>query len=678
MKKRLLSLFLAVCLVTVLFAGTVPTAAAATADKVAGYLVSYTFQAGDTIYSVCERRNIDFATNLDKIARLNNITNYNYMMPGKVLWLPSNSATTDAPYYTLLAHTLAPGETPASLCQSYGVDYNARYNMLSALNSNVTTFMAGQLFILPLYIDPTGTAPTPPAPTATPVPTATPAPGTTPAPTATPAPVGPAGDTVAYYLAQHVLQAGETVSGVCAAMGVDFDNQSAFIQTINEIQSYNYMLPGKVLLLPVKAQPTSGSYYKIMAHVVKAGDTVYNLCVSYGLNYFTYESLIQRLNGRTNLATYYPGNTVYLPVYVSAPSGNIPIVNPTNTPGPGTVTPIPVVTATPAPIVTATPAPGVPTATPVVPAPTEDTLSYLIIPHVLQSGETVSGICAALGVDFMSNYDRIMQLSNISNYNYLMPGKVILIPSTTYPASGPYYKIMAHTLVAGDTVYGLCQRYGLDYSSNATFLQRLNNRDNLATFYVGQVVYMPLYVDAPSTVPVTASPVPIYTPTPGPVVTPVVVTPTPAPGTVTPTPAPTAAPTATPIPAVPAEDTLSYLVIVHELKSGETVSGICVDLGVDFTANADRIRQLSSIYDYNYLMPGKLILIPSNKYPSSGPYYKIMAHKLVAGDTMNGLCQSYGLDYNTNADFLKRLNNRNDLSTFYVGQTVYMPLYVAG
>ena len=82
MKKRLISLLLAVCLTVILLTGT----AYAANDKVAGYLVSYTFQAGDTIYSVCERRNIDFATNLDKIARLNNITNYNYMMPGSISW----------------------------------------------------------------------------------------------------------------------------------------------------------------------------------------------------------------------------------------------------------------------------------------------------------------------------------------------------------------------------------------------------------------------------------------------------------------------------------------------------------------------------------------------------------------------------------------------------------------
>ncbi|MBQ3275441.1 MAG: LysM peptidoglycan-binding domain-containing protein, partial [Oscillospiraceae bacterium] len=327
----------------------------------------------------------------------------------------------------------------------------------------------------------------------------------------------PTGDTVSYYLAQHVLQGGETVSGVCAALGVDFGKEDARIRAINNITNYNTMLPGKVLLLPVGTTPTTGSYYQVLAHTVAAGDTVYDLCTKYGLNFGTYTALIQRLNNRNDLSTFYPGQTLYMPRYVtSATAAGTAVPGAAGTgataPASGAITPT--VATTPIPVATPTPdgytAPaagatttvpagttaGTGTAAAAAPAtiPASDTLSYLVIPHVLQSGETVSGICAELGVDFMSNYDRIMQLSNIANYNYLLPGKVILVPSTTYPGSGPYYKIMAHTLVAGDTVYGLCTQYGLDYTSNAAFLQRLNNRNDLSTFYVGQTLYLPLYV----------------------------------------------------------------------------------------------------------------------------------------------------------------------------------------
>lgn len=497
MKKRFLSLLLTVCLVAALFTGLTGTALAAN-DKVVGYLTSYTFKAGDSIYSVCEAKKIDFSSNLATIGKINSITNYNYMMPGKVLWLPTKTASTSEAYYSLLSHTLVAGETPAALCQSYGIDYNANYKLLAALNNNLNVFMAGQQFILPLYVTPAGAATPTPAPTSgtSAAPTATPKPGTTPAPTAS----IPSGDTVSYYLAQHTLQYGETVSGVCAALGVDFLSNDATIRKINSITNYNYMMPGKIVLIPTKSVPSSGSYYKIMAHKIAAGDTVYGLCASYGLNYYTYEKMITQLNAGLSYYNMIPGNIIYMPQYVAAPT----MVKPTATPAPSAsagATAAPTATATAAPsasagtTATAQPSASAGTtaaATPSIPA--EDTLSYLIVPHKIQAGDTVTSICVKYGVDFATNDAAIQRLNPSVSYNYMVPGNIILIPTTTYPSSGPYYKIMAHKLVAGDTVYGLCLTYGLSYENNVTFLQRLNNRDNLATYYVGQTIYMPLYV----------------------------------------------------------------------------------------------------------------------------------------------------------------------------------------
>ena len=130
MKKRFLSLLLTVALVAALFTGLSGTALAAD-DKVVGYLTSYTLKAGDTIYAVCESKKIDFSANIDTIGKINSITNYNYMMPGKVLWLPTSTASSTESYYSLLSHTLVSGETPAALCQSYGIDYNSNYKLLA-------------------------------------------------------------------------------------------------------------------------------------------------------------------------------------------------------------------------------------------------------------------------------------------------------------------------------------------------------------------------------------------------------------------------------------------------------------------------------------------------------------------------------------------------------------------
>ena len=53
-----------------------------------------------------------------------------------------------------------------------------------------------------------------------------------------------------------------SVSGICAALGVNFGEQDAAIRRLNNIANYNYMMPGSIVLVPTKTVPTSGSYYK--------------------------------------------------------------------------------------------------------------------------------------------------------------------------------------------------------------------------------------------------------------------------------------------------------------------------------------------------------------------------------------------------------------------------------
>ena len=126
MKKRLLSLLLTVCLVAALFTGLTGTANAAD-DKVVGYLTSYTLKAGDTIYGVCEAKKIDFNANLAMIGKDQRHHELQLHDARQGPLAPTKTATTSESYYSLLSHTLVAGETPAALCQSYGIDYNANY-----------------------------------------------------------------------------------------------------------------------------------------------------------------------------------------------------------------------------------------------------------------------------------------------------------------------------------------------------------------------------------------------------------------------------------------------------------------------------------------------------------------------------------------------------------------------
>ena len=520
MKKRLISLLLVVCMVTVLFA-CLGTTAAAVDDRIAGYLVSYTLKTGDTVMAVCGKLGIDFARNAAMIQKVNGIVNYNYLLPGTMLWLPSPTPSATEPYYTLLAHTLIAGETPAALCRSYGIDYASSYNMLAALNNNMTTFMAGQEFILPEYVIPGGQGGA----------------GTV-----------DTGDRLKYYLAQRVIKTGETVGGICAELGVDFGTYDEMIRRLNNIVNYNHMFAGQLLLIPSPTQPTSGSYYRVMEHTVLSGETLTGLCIKYGLDYGAFIGMIQNLNNRADFTMLYPGDKILLPSLAGGGTdpgtgGGQGLIYITPETGTGAATPTPAPPATPVPAPGTTPAPaagtetgtglvyiipetgrgatapvtgvtgatgtttgtatgtttGTPTGTGMIPTsqmsiPANDTVSYLLIAHTLKAGETVAGVCAAKGINFDAYAQRIAQLNNIVNYNYMFPGTVVLLPTTAYPTSGPYYKVMAHVLVPGDTVYDLCTKYGLVYDNAAGFIQRLNNRDYMQPYYVGETILMPVYV----------------------------------------------------------------------------------------------------------------------------------------------------------------------------------------
>lgn len=455
------------------------------ADKVVGYLQNYILQAGDTIIAVCDGLKIDFYKNADYIAKINNIANYSYMMPGKSLWLPVEKTSSTTAHYTLLSHTLVFGETLYGLCIDYGIDFYSTYQMLAALNSNINNLIAGQTVILPVYVAATGT-PATPAPGTTPAPGATPAPGTTPTPGATPAPGTTAtpstGDTVSFYLKQHVLQAGETMMGICAGYGLDFYAIYNDLLKYNPNTNFNYMLPGKVLLLPMTTVPASGSYYKIMSHKIVAGDTLYGLCITNNINYYGTIDLITALNA--NAYNLIVGQTILLPVQVNSPSATVkPSASPGATAAPGT---------TPAPA-TAAPTAGATASATATPAPAAgDTVAYYLKQHVLKAGETILGLCEENGINFDAMSAQIMKINNIASYNYMVAGTTLWLPVNTCPDSGPYYKVMNHKIVAGDTLYGLCVSNGIDYFGTLNLITTLNA--NAYNLIVGQNIYLPIYV----------------------------------------------------------------------------------------------------------------------------------------------------------------------------------------
>ncbi|MBQ3381015.1 MAG: LysM peptidoglycan-binding domain-containing protein, partial [Oscillospiraceae bacterium] len=118
---------------------------------------------------------------------------------------------------------------------------------------------------------------------------------------------------------------------------------------------------------------------------------------------------------------------------------------------------------------------------------------------------------------------------------------------------------------------------------------------------------------------------------------------------------------------------VSYL-INHKLLAGETVAGVCAKLGIDFDSNAATIKALSGITSWNKIPVGKVIVIPSLTVPTGTSFTAIVGHKVVGGETVAGICASYGVDYGKNVEQLKALNSTTNLNVIRVGQYFYLPV----
>lgn len=230
------------------------------------------------------------------------------------------SASADANVTTV---TLSSGDTVYGLCQKLGVDYNAYKNLIMALNgftseAQFSKLPIGGKIILPVSAAAAAALAGSGSATGTIVPTTgtvgTTA-GTTPITSGSTTSL-PAGDRVAYYLVSYTIKSGETISGIYANWGLSYKTYSAQILKLNNLANYNAIPAGKTLLLPTTSPAVPGaSYYTVMAHTMKTGDSAYNIvCTDYGLNFNASQKMLQALNNRDNMGNFYVGESLYIPV----------------------------------------------------------------------------------------------------------------------------------------------------------------------------------------------------------------------------------------------------------------------------------------------------------------------------------------------------------------------------
>ena len=219
---------------------------------------------------------------------------------------------------------------------------------------------------------------------------------------------------------------------------------------------------------------------------------------------------------------------------------------------------------------------------------------------------------------------------------------------------------VTYTLKGGDTVLNVCQSLGIDFYANQAWIAEVNGIGSFNSVKVGKVLYLPTFNTVKD--PTRANNVKEELENAAKAAAA----------------NPAAANTAAAVPAAVGTTTqgdpiVSYL-INHKLAQGETVGSVCAKYGIDFEANADKIKKLSGISNYYHVPVGKVVVIPSLTAPTEDEYTSIVAHTVKGGETTGSICGAYGLQFAKVEAQLKALNNTENLNRISVGQIFYLPI----
>ena len=277
---------------------------------------------------------------------------------------------------------------------------------------------------------------------------------------------------------------------------------------------------------------------------------------------------------------------------------------------------------------------------------------------VVNKGDTVSAICRARGLDYESVQTAILILNGYAkpaSLNAIKPGQVLYLPKSADDAKaivalhakeGPANAIQ-YTVKQGDTMFTICTALRINYSASKEEIKKLNNwtsDKDLSKIYVGQKIYLPMTTNTATQT-------------------------TTLPGTTTTTTPAATTGTQTAKPAT--GDKLEYYIVTHKMARGETVNGVCDELGAKYSTKvSDIVKALNNLTNLSSVQAGK-----EYYFPSTSPYnasYALYSHTIVSGDTTSKLCTALGVRYEAVKDLLERLNPSFKLTSIPVGKKIYL------
>ena len=296
------------------------TGATGTSGNTVSYLVPHVVTAGETIYGICADNGVNFSKYFDLIMAVSGIKFATDLRVGNIVYLPSAKSATGA--IAITAHTVKTGETTYGICQELGINFSARYNMITALNpgKNLNSIRTGDVLLFPAGggTVPSGGGTVPSGGGTTPSGGSasgsgygggyTPAAGKD---STTPADVKPK-EGVMYYLTEITVKKDDTVYALVKAAGFDYTTYYAdVLLSFNSLANFNNLKEGDKLLM--LSSSATGAKYAVTGVKVKDGDTVIKMCDDAGITYNNNVNLISKLNPGVNVNSIKTGDIIVLP-----------------------------------------------------------------------------------------------------------------------------------------------------------------------------------------------------------------------------------------------------------------------------------------------------------------------------------------------------------------------------
>ena len=182
------------------------------------------------------------------------------------------------------------------------------------------------------------------------------------------------------------------------------------------------------------------------------GDTIKSICINNGINYEKNKNLIMVLNDMSKEVELYSlvaGNTIKLPTISTINSKN---------------------------------------------AISADKVKYYVIPYVIEKGDSIAHIYWLWGLRFENYQEDIKALNYKDDLDLLFVGNTYLLPTNEANCiTATYTTVMSHILKSGESVSDIFAAYGIDFNANRQQLERYNLGRDLTKLSAGSELLIPLF-----------------------------------------------------------------------------------------------------------------------------------------------------------------------------------------